>query len=67
MKIKSQPTDPKILALIANSVRPLTPEEVYKQRISFIVGSLPANSKVTREEIERVLAEEEGRKPDPHS
>ena len=67
MKIKSQPTDPEILALIVNSIRPLTPEEIYKQRISFIVGSLPANSKITREEIEQMLAERDGRKPDPRS
>jgi hypothetical protein len=40
--------------------RPLTAEEIQKQRISFIMGSLDAKSPITREKVERLLAEQRG-------
>lgn len=40
----------------------LTAEELQKQRISFILGSLKDDSTVTRSRIREVLAEREGKK-----
>lgn len=49
-------------ALRQASVRTPTAEELQKQRISFIMGSLNSESSVTRAQVEEVLAEHEGRK-----
>lgn len=40
----------------------LTAEEVNKQRISYILGTLKDESTVTRSKIREVLAEHEGKK-----
>jgi hypothetical protein len=40
--------------------RPLTPDEIQKQRISFVMGSLDAKSSITREKVEKLLAEQRG-------
>ncbi|HEU4778001.1 MAG TPA: hypothetical protein VFS95_14390 [Telluria sp.] len=62
MNIKSQHTNPGLLAAITESMhRKPSVEEIHNQRISFIIGSMKPNSPVTREKIERVLAEQEGR------
>ena len=37
-----------------------TSDELKRQRISFIIGSLDKNSQVTRAQIQEVLAEQEG-------
>jgi hypothetical protein len=47
-------------ALEKGAGRRLTAEEIQKQRISFIVGSLDAKSPITREKVERLLAERRG-------
>ena len=39
-----------------------TPEELRRQRVSFIMGSLKESSGVTRAKIQEVLEEQEGRK-----
>lgn len=41
-----------------------TAEELHRQRVSFILGSLREESTVTRERVQEVLAEQEGRKSD---
>lgn len=46
------------LALAAKQT--ITREELHEQRVSFIMGGLPEASTVTREHIERVLAQIEG-------
>jgi molecular chaperone DnaK (HSP70) len=38
----------------------LTSEEIRKQRVSFIMGSLDDESTITRQQVERILAEREG-------
>jgi hypothetical protein len=48
-------------ALKRAATRPLTAEEVEKQRVSFIVGSLKESSGVTRARIREVLAQQEGK------
>ena len=40
--------------------RPLTPDEILKQRVSFVMGSLDAESPITREKVEKQLAEQRG-------
>lgn len=39
-----------------------TAEELQQQRVSFIMGSLKSSSSVTRDRVQKVLAEQEGRK-----
>jgi hypothetical protein len=39
-----------------------TPEELHRQRVSFIMGALKHTSDVTRARVEEVLAQQEGRK-----
>jgi hypothetical protein len=39
-----------------------TAEELERQRVSFILGSLREESTVTRERVQEVLAQQEGRK-----
>lgn len=51
-----------LAALKEASKRGLTAEELNKQRISFIMGSLKESSTVTRSRIQEVLAEQEGKK-----
>jgi hypothetical protein len=40
--------------------RPRTAEEMQKQRVSFVMGSLDAESPMTREKVEKLLAEQQG-------
>lgn len=40
----------------------LTEEELYKQRVSFIMGSLSDSSTLTRAQVTKALADIEGRK-----
>jgi hypothetical protein len=40
----------------------LTADELRKQRVSFILGTLKDDSAVTRAQINSVLAEQEGKK-----
>ena len=55
-------TDEKLLhALRASSTREMTPEELHKQQVSFIMGSIDEKSGVTRAQVEQVLAKQEGR------
>jgi len=49
-------------ALRVASERIPTADELRKQRVSFIIGSLKDGSPVTRARIEEVLAAQEGRK-----
>ncbi len=44
------------------AARELTAEEVSKQRISYIMGTLKDESTVTRSKIKEILAEHEGKK-----
>ncbi|WP_242219425.1 hypothetical protein [Shinella zoogloeoides] len=56
-------TNEKLLTrLKSDSNRKLTEDELYKQRVSFIMGSLSDNSTVTRAQVTEVLANFEGRK-----
>lgn len=56
MNVIDLKTDPKLLATI-QSARDWksSPDELRKQRVSFIMGSLDKSSSVTREKVENVL------------
>ena len=51
-----------LTALKRASQRASTWEELDKQRVSFIMGSLKKDSEVTRARVREVLAAQEGRK-----
>lgn len=55
-------SDALLLTLRQASLRKPTAEEIRKQRVSFIMGSLKPDSTVTRERVERVLSVNEGKK-----
>lgn len=40
--------------------KPMTKEEVRKQRLSFVYGQLPSSSTLTREEVAKLLDAREG-------
>jgi hypothetical protein len=52
-------------ALREASARAVTPEELHAQRVSFIMGSVKAESGITREQVQRVLAKQEGSQRHP--
>lgn len=59
------PNEPKTdLALLERlriaASREMTPEEVRRQRVSFVYGNLPDSSSMTRHEVEAALARLEG-------
>lgn len=56
-------TDAKLLKTLKSAAnRKLTEDELYKQRISFIMGSLSDSSTLTRAQVTKALADFEGRK-----
>ena len=55
-------TDPTLLRALEKAAKQrLTPEELRSQRVSYILSSLARESLITREQVERVLANQEGR------
>lgn len=56
-------TDQALLDIIERAASlPPSADEVYKQRVSFIMGSLGDSSPVTRAKVTEVLAAQEGKK-----
>lgn len=54
-------TDPALLEALEKSAKtPLTAEEIKKQRVSFIMGSLSTDSSITRERVQEILAQQLG-------
>jgi len=54
-------TDATLLAKLSAASRiPMTRELLRRQRVSFIYGSLPKDSTITRQQIEQVLNKAEG-------
>lgn len=47
--------------LKAAAARPMTSEELWRQRVSFVYGQLGADSTLTKPEVEAILARHEGR------
>lgn len=53
-------SDNLLAKLRAAAGRPLTREELRRQRVSFIYGSLPNDSSITRHQVEEAIAKIEG-------
>lgn len=49
-----------LLALEKASHTTSSPDEIKRQRVSFIMGSLNKDSHVTRAKVQEILAEQEG-------
>jgi hypothetical protein len=41
--------------------RPLTPQEIQAQRLSFVMGMLPHDTTMTRQQVQEILEREYGR------
>ncbi|MCA3575290.1 MAG: hypothetical protein IOC86_15335 [Aestuariivirga sp.] len=55
-------TDVRVLAKLKEAAgKPMTAEEIQKQRISYIMGTLDTESTLTRDEVERMLLKREGK------
>jgi flagellar biosynthesis/type III secretory pathway ATPase len=55
-------TDASLLQRLQNAATcVLTAEELKKQRVSFVMGSLGRHSTATRAQVEEILAKQEGR------
>jgi hypothetical protein len=55
-------TDPKLLDALKRAARQtLTADEIEKQRVSFVMGSLSEKNTVTRSQVTKILAVHEGR------
>jgi hypothetical protein len=53
-------TSKSLLDALREATRPVTSEELHAQRVSFIMGSVKAESGITREQVQQVLAKQEG-------
>lgn len=49
-------TSEALLSALQKGTRPLTAAERYRQRVSFILGSLKPDSTITRDQVESILA-----------
>jgi hypothetical protein len=59
--VKSIYTDPELLERLRLAAqRPMTREEVREQKISWVLGNLPFDSAVTRDEVEAAIVRHEG-------
>lgn len=56
-------TDESLLSKLRSATtRVPTAEELEKQRVSFVMGSLGKNSTATRAQVEELLARQDGKK-----
>lgn len=54
-------TTPELLEALQKSlVRKPTAKEIQEQRVSFVYGSLSSKSNVTRDQVRKLLVEQEG-------
>lgn len=54
-------TDAALLRALEDSANKATPDELRKQRVSFIMGMLGKTSHITRARVQEVLAKQEGK------
>lgn len=53
--------DPQIRKALQKALaRPMSKEDLHQQKVSFIVGTMADDSILTREKVEKILAEQEG-------
>lgn len=54
-------TDARLIERLKKSGRYVTSEQLRRQRVSYIMGSLPKDSTITRGQVEKILNENEGK------
>ncbi len=54
-------TDARLIERLKKSGQYVTSEQLRRQRVSYIMGSLPKDSTITRGQIEKILDENEGK------
>jgi hypothetical protein len=54
-------TDARLIERMKASGRYVTGDQLRRQRVSCIMGSLPQDSTITRQQVEKILNENEGR------
>ena len=55
-------TDSRLLAKLKESAgAPMTADEIHRQRVSYVMGTLNADSTLTREKVEALLLAKEGK------
>lgn len=55
-------SDERLLQALSDAAkRKPSPEQAHKQRVSYILGAVGRSSGVTREKIEKILADQDGR------
>jgi hypothetical protein len=55
-------TNPTLDELVAEAIkRPMTPEDIWEQRVSFCYGMLSFKSKVTKDEVRAILKRHYGK------
>ena len=57
-----QTNESLLRALKRAASRPLSANERHRQRVSFIMGSLPPERTITRDQVESILAQQESTK-----
>lgn len=61
---KQYKTDPTLLNKLEElSKREMTPQEVFKQKVSFVYGQLPINSQLSIIDVENMLIDHLGFNP----
>ncbi len=59
--IASLKTDADLIERLRESAsKPVTKEELARQRVSFVYGNLPSDSAITRDRVARKIKENEG-------
>lgn len=59
--IASLKTDKALLERLEESAKkPMTRDELKRQRVSFVYGNLPNDSEITRDRVEKKLESNEG-------
>ncbi len=54
-------TDPALLERLARAAKhEMTPEEIHRQRVSFVYGNLPQNNSMTKNQVAAAIARLEG-------
>ncbi len=55
-------TDRRLLQRLKEMAgKPMTAEEIHTQRVSFVMGTLESDSTLTRDEVERMLLQRDGK------
>ena len=58
--IASEEGDPRVLKALEKAAnQQMTTQERHQQKVSFIMGTMGSDSTITREDVEKILAEQD--------